>query len=83
MSLSVQKCDATRPSCSTCKVAGKEKECTYDENVEQTLTEALFLRTHILEQRLAAYEGQAGVLEDYSRSDGTKVQSQAVLNPVD
>ncbi|KAI0781007.1 hypothetical protein BD413DRAFT_464032 [Trametes elegans] len=51
-----QKCDAKRPSCSTCKVAGKEKDCTYDENVERTLTEALFMRTHELEQRLAVYE---------------------------
>ena len=57
-----QKCDAKRPYCTTCKVADKEKECTYDENVERTLTEALFLRTHILEQRLAAYETQVASL---------------------
>ncbi|KAI0637040.1 hypothetical protein C8Q77DRAFT_1051446 [Trametes polyzona] len=51
-----KKCDAQRPFCSTCKVAGKEKDCTYDENVERNLTEALFLRTHELEQKLAQYE---------------------------
>ncbi|KAI0362018.1 hypothetical protein OH77DRAFT_1416218 [Trametes cingulata] len=51
-----KKCDAKRPFCNTCKVAGKEQDCTYDENVERTLTEALFMRTHELEQRLAAYE---------------------------
>ncbi|RDX56839.1 hypothetical protein OH76DRAFT_1395982 [Lentinus brumalis] len=53
-----KKCDADRPFCSTCKVAGKEKECTYEENTERTLTEALFMRTHYLEQRLAQYEHQ-------------------------
>ncbi|KAI0721714.1 hypothetical protein C8T65DRAFT_630977 [Cerioporus squamosus] len=53
-----KKCDANRPFCSTCKVAGKEKECTYEETTERTLTEALFMRTHYLEQRLAEYESQ-------------------------
>ncbi|KAI0831235.1 hypothetical protein BC628DRAFT_1352865 [Trametes gibbosa] len=57
-----KKCDAKRPYCSTCKVAGKEKDCAYDENVERTLTEALFLRTHELEQRLAVYENHISAL---------------------
>ncbi|KAH9854166.1 hypothetical protein C2E23DRAFT_819846 [Lenzites betulinus] len=57
-----KKCDARRPFCSTCKVAGKEKDCTYDENVERTLTEALFMRTHELEQRLAVYENHISAL---------------------
>ncbi len=53
-----QKCDALRPSCSTCKIAGKQNECAYEENVERTFTEALIWRTHVLEQRLASYETQ-------------------------
>lgn len=57
-----QKCDAKRPFCSTCKVAGKEKDCSYDENVERTLTEALFMRTHELEHRLAIYESEISAL---------------------
>ncbi|EJF65793.1 hypothetical protein BD309DRAFT_944502 [Dichomitus squalens] len=74
-----KKCDATRPCCSTCKVAGKEKDCTYDESVEQTIAEALLLRTHLLEQRLAAYESQVGALGNHPHSDEGRLE-QAVAS---
>ena len=56
LTLLPQKCDAKRPFCNTCKVAGKELECEYDDEIRQSVTAALLLRTQELEQRLAMYE---------------------------
>ncbi|KAJ3520271.1 hypothetical protein NM688_g9187 [Phlebia brevispora] len=53
-----KKCDAKRPACNTCKVAGKEYECEYDDELRQSVTAALLWRTQELEQRLAMYESQ-------------------------
>ncbi|KAH9951341.1 hypothetical protein B0H21DRAFT_718585 [Amylocystis lapponica] len=54
-----KKCDAIRPFCTTCKIAGKEHDCQYEDNVERSLTEALIAHSRNLEQRLAVYESQA------------------------
>lgn len=54
----VQKCDAERPHCKTCRVAGKTEECEYEEEARQSLATALLLRTRELEERLARYEAQ-------------------------
>ncbi|KAH9934758.1 uncharacterized protein B0H18DRAFT_1114616 [Fomitopsis serialis] len=54
-----KRCDAKRPYCTTCEVAGKQQECLYEENVQHHLTEALIARTLELENRLAVYEGQS------------------------
>ncbi|KAI9064366.1 hypothetical protein FKP32DRAFT_1626402 [Trametes sanguinea] len=72
-----KKCDAKRPFCSTCRVAGKEKDCTYDENIERTLTEALLLRTHELEERLANYENEIIVLRTQQH-----INSHVMAQPV-
>lgn len=58
MNCSTQKCDAKRPFCNTCRIAGKELECEYDDELRQSVTTALLLRTQELEQRLAMYETQ-------------------------
>jgi hypothetical protein len=55
--ISLQKCDALRPCCTTCKVAGKEGSCQYNE--EQTFAHTLLERTQALEQRLAQFESAA------------------------
>ncbi|TFY67291.1 hypothetical protein EVJ58_g1734 [Rhodofomes roseus] len=54
-----KKCDAKRPYCTTCEVAGKQQGCLYEDNVQRHLTEALMARTRELETRLAIYEGQS------------------------
>ncbi|KZT68973.1 hypothetical protein DAEQUDRAFT_765761 [Daedalea quercina L-15889] len=54
-----KKCDAKRPYCTTCEVAGKQHECLYEENIQRHLTETLIARTRELETRLAVYESQS------------------------
>lgn len=58
-SFSLQRCNAQRPACHTCMVAGKEFECLYDDDVRQDMTTALLLRNTELEQRLALLESQS------------------------
>ncbi|PCH38214.1 hypothetical protein WOLCODRAFT_136105 [Wolfiporia cocos MD-104 SS10] len=70
-----KKCDARRPFCTTCEIAGKEHECQYEENVQRNLTEALLARTQELEERLAAYELQPGA------SSSSSVIAQSVVGP--
>ncbi|KAH9946172.1 uncharacterized protein BXZ73DRAFT_86353 [Epithele typhae] len=77
------KCDAKRPYCSTCKTAEKEKECTYDESPERSFTEALFIRTHYLEQRLAAYETQVATLSHPIDGSPIASSSAAILSADD
>ena len=54
----LKKCDAKRPFCHTCHIAGKELDCEYDEEMKQNLATALLLRTQELEERLALYESR-------------------------
>ncbi|KAI0336461.1 hypothetical protein GY45DRAFT_1342024 [Cubamyces sp. BRFM 1775] len=77
-----QKCDARRPFCTTCEVAGKERDCSYDENVERTLTDALILRTHELEQRIAAYENEITALRGQAQSNHLSQAISHVQQPV-
>ncbi|KAH9901317.1 hypothetical protein C8Q73DRAFT_677464 [Cubamyces lactineus] len=77
-----KKCDARRPFCTTCEVAGKERDCTYDENVERTLTDALILRTHELEQRLAAYENEITALRGQAHPGHLSQAISHVQQPV-
>lgn len=52
----LQKCDAKRPSCSTCKASNKEAQCLYEDDAQRTLIQSLVQRTRQLEERLASAE---------------------------
>ncbi|EPQ51538.1 hypothetical protein GLOTRDRAFT_132905 [Gloeophyllum trabeum ATCC 11539] len=51
-----QKCDAQRPFCKTCQIAGKEDECHYTDGSRGSLARDLLRRNRELENRLKEYE---------------------------
>ncbi|KAI0695887.1 hypothetical protein BC835DRAFT_1344319 [Cytidiella melzeri] len=53
-----KKCDARRPICKTCQVAGKGHECVYDDDVRHDMTASILLRNRELEERVALLEAQ-------------------------
>ena len=52
----LQKCDAKRPTCSTCKAANKHSQCLYEDDAQRNLIQSLVARTRELEERLASAE---------------------------
>ncbi|KAI8998698.1 hypothetical protein BD414DRAFT_575203 [Trametes punicea] len=77
-----KRCDAKRPFCSTCKVAGKESDCMYDENVERTFAEVLLLRTHELEHQLAIYKQEIAALRGQQQNRLLSEAAVRVQQPV-
>ncbi|EJF58013.1 hypothetical protein DICSQDRAFT_173382 [Dichomitus squalens LYAD-421 SS1] len=51
-----KKCDAKRPTCSTCKAANKHSQCLYEDDAQRNLIQSLVARTRELEERLASAE---------------------------
>ncbi|CCL99121.1 uncharacterized protein FIBRA_01135 [Fibroporia radiculosa] len=64
-----KKCDARRPYCSTCEIAGKQHECQYEENVQRNITEALIARNRALEDEVAAYKEVMNTSVGMAQSD--------------
>ncbi|KAH9923701.1 uncharacterized protein BXZ73DRAFT_91397 [Epithele typhae] len=56
---SVQKCDAKRPYCSTCKATNKQHQCMYEFDAQKNLIQSLLARTRELEERLASTSRQS------------------------
>ncbi|OCH95533.1 hypothetical protein OBBRIDRAFT_788083 [Obba rivulosa] len=69
-----KKCDALRPACSTCKVAGKDEECEYDDTINRDQLKELQLRNRYLEERVAALEGVT-VMSSSSRDSMANVSA--------
>ncbi|KAI0341681.1 hypothetical protein BDW22DRAFT_1485146 [Trametopsis cervina] len=53
-----KKCDARRPYCRTCEIAGKLHDCIYEDDTPQSVMESLIARNKELEERVAFLEAQ-------------------------
>ncbi|KAI0333053.1 hypothetical protein GY45DRAFT_1368584 [Cubamyces sp. BRFM 1775] len=52
----MQKCDAKRPYCTTCKTTNRQGHCVYEEDAQRNLIHSLIVRTRELEDKLTSSE---------------------------
>ncbi|KAF9019697.1 hypothetical protein BDZ89DRAFT_1139154 [Hymenopellis radicata] len=77
-----KKCDGKLPFCNTCKVAGKEDECQYNDGVHRSVKAELLERIEELEERLRMYENRDASGSSGSSTTSTQPSSVGALVPV-
>ncbi|EMD38527.1 hypothetical protein CERSUDRAFT_113707 [Gelatoporia subvermispora B] len=70
-----KKCDALRPACSTCRVAGKDDECEYDDTINRDQLKELQLHNQYLQDRVAAMEEAMAATASASREQPVNVST--------